>query len=99
LPEKIKNQRLIKDSDLPSPEQRRRLYELGKEILASQGYSDVGMDHFALPQSYLSAAKANHRLHRNFMGYVDKKSSVLIGLGPTAISDSSRSFVQNAKDT
>jgi oxygen-independent coproporphyrinogen-3 oxidase len=32
------------------------------------------------------------------MGYVDKKSSVLIGLGPTSISDSSMSFMQNAKD-
>jgi oxygen-independent coproporphyrinogen-3 oxidase len=32
------------------------------------------------------------------MGYVDKKSPILIGLGPTSISDSSMSFVQNIKD-
>lgn len=32
------------------------------------------------------------------MGYVDKKSPVLLGLGPTSISDSGRSFIQNAKD-
>jgi oxygen-independent coproporphyrinogen-3 oxidase len=56
------------------------------------------MDHFALPSSYLFEAKEHKNLHRNLMGYVDKKSSVLIGLGPTSISDSSVSFIQNAKD-
>lgn len=98
LPERIKNQRLILESDLPSPEIKRELYELGKKLLLDQGYEDIGIDHFALPSSYLYKAKAEKKLHRNFMGYVDKKSSVLIGLGPTSISDSSLSFVQNIKE-
>jgi oxygen-independent coproporphyrinogen III oxidase len=98
LPERIKNQRLIKNEDLPSPQLKRELYETGKILLAKQGYADVGMDHFALPSSYLYQAQAQRNLHRNFMGYVDKKSSVLIGIGPTSISDSSLSFMQNAKD-
>lgn len=98
LPDKIKNQRLISDSDLPTPEEKRELYELGKKLLLENGYEDVGMDHFALPSSYLYKAKAENNLHRNFMGYVDKKSPILMGLGPTSISDSSVSFVQNAKD-
>jgi oxygen-independent coproporphyrinogen-3 oxidase len=98
LPERIKNQRLIADKDLPSPELKRELYEHGKKLLLENGYTDVGMDHFALPSSYLYQAKMNNTLHRNFMGYVDKKSPILIGLGPTSISDSSLSFAQNAKD-
>lgn len=98
LPERIKNQRLIANEDLPSPELKRDLYELGKKLLIANGYVDVGMDHFALPESYLYQAKENHTLHRNFMGYVDKKADILIGLGPTSISDSSLSFIQNAKD-
>ena len=98
LPERLKNQRLIKTEDLPSPELKRELYETGKRLLAEKGYSDVGMDHFALPSSYLYQAKEHKNLHRNFMGYVDKKSSILIGLGPTSISDSSMSFIQNTKD-
>lgn len=57
------------------------------------------MDHFALTGSYLYQASMEKKLHRNFMGYVDKKTGILIGLGPTSISDSSKSFVQNAKDT
>lgn len=98
LPDRIKNQRLISEKDLPSPEQKRELYELGKKLLLENGYIDVGMDHFALPSSYLYQAKIKNNLHRNFMGYVDKKSQILIGLGPTSISDSSLSFLQNIKD-
>lgn len=98
LPERIKNQRLIKTDELPSPETKRKLYEVGKKLLAQEGYWDVGMDHFALPSSYLWKAKEQKKLHRNFMGYVDMKSNILLGLGPTAISDSSVSFMQNAKE-
>lgn len=98
LPARIKNQRLINENDLPSPALRRELYETGKKILADHGYVDIGLDHFALPGSFLHEAMLKGKLHRNFMGYVDKKSSILIGLGPTSISDSSFSFVQNAKE-
>ncbi|MBY0415428.1 MAG: oxygen-independent coproporphyrinogen III oxidase, partial [Bdellovibrionales bacterium] len=98
LPEKIKNQRLIKNEDLLLSEDKHALYELGKEILSLDGYEDIGMDHFALPHNFLYKAKIGHELHRNFMGYVDKKSNVLIGLGPSSISDSSLSFIQNEKD-
>lgn len=98
LPDRIKNQRLIKEQELPSPEQRQKLYETGKKILTTNGYDEIGLDHFALPGSYLHKAMTTGELHRNFMGYVDKKSNILIGLGPTAISDSSLSFIQNAKE-
>lgn len=98
LPERIKNQRLINESDMPSPEQKKELYEAGKVLLLENGYVDVGMDHFALPTSFLYQALMAKKLHRNFMGFVDKKSSILIGLGPSSISDSSLSFVQNTKD-
>lgn len=98
IPEKIKNQKLIPENLLPTPETKRALYEKGKELLTQAGLVDIGMDHFATPHSYLYKAKRENKLHRNFMGYVDKKSSVLLGLGPTSISDSSMSFMQNAKD-
>lgn len=98
LPEKIKNQRLIIESELPSPVLKKELYELGKKMLVENGYVDIGMDHFALPKSFLYQAMMEKKLHRNFMGYVDKKSPILIGLGPSSISDSSMSFVQNIKD-
>lgn len=97
LPDRLKNQRLINPADLPEASEKQAFYELGKELLAMDGYADIGMDHFALPHNFLYKAKENNRLHRNFMGYVDKKSPILLGLGPSSISDSSMSFVQNEK--
>lgn len=97
LPERLKNQRLINSADLPEGSEKQALYDLGKELLAEDGYADVGMDHFALPHNFLFKAKDSNRLHRNFMGYVDKKSPILLGLGPSSISDSSLSFAQNEK--
>lgn len=98
LPDRIKNQKLIKIEDLPNAELKREIYEQGKFQLLAEGYQDIGMDHFGLPESFLSKAKTQKNLHRNFMGYVDKKSSILVGLGPTSISDSGLSFAQNAKE-
>ncbi len=94
----MKNQRLIPEDRLPTPEEKRRLYETGQAKLNAAGMVDVGMDHFAFPESYLARAKEQGKLHRNFMGYMDKKSDVLLGLGPTSISDSSKSFMQNVKE-
>lgn len=98
LPEKIKNQRLIKNEDLPGPHEKRQLYQAGEALLTKNHFINVGMDHFAKDGSFLANAKKEKRLKRNFMGYVDKKSPTLIGLGPSSISDSSISFVQNEKD-
>jgi oxygen-independent coproporphyrinogen III oxidase len=98
LPDRIKNQRLIKPEQLPDPELKRELYETGKRLLEENNYREVGLDHFGRPGSYLVEAQSANQLHRNFMGYVDRKSPILLGLGPSSISDSSRSFVQNQKD-
>ncbi len=98
LPDKIKNQKLIAESDLPSAQIKHQLFTLGAKILQAHGYEHIGMDHFALPGNYLYLAKIQNQLKRTFMGYTDKKSAILIGLGPTAISDSSLSFAQNIKE-
>ena len=90
-------QRLFKDEDLPSPPEKRKLYEIAREKLLGAGYIEVGMDHFALPNEGLAIAQREKRLHRNFMGYTDVKTDVLIGLGVSAISESPQSFHQNEK--
>lgn len=97
LPDRVKNQKLINEADLPKAQEKQALYEMGKKILSDGGFIEVGMDHFGLEHSYLVKAKNTKTLHRNFMGYLDQKSNILIGLGPTSISDSGRSFVQNEK--
>ncbi len=98
LPNKMKNQRLIKEADLPGPQLKKNIYERGKEILSKNGYLEIGMDHFTLENGYLWKAKEENRLHRSFMGYTERTTDILIGLGPSAISDSGLSFKQNHKE-
>lgn len=90
-------QRLFKDEDLPAAEEKRKLYELAREKLTQSGYVEIGMDHFALPNENLSLSLKNKTLHRNFMGYTDHKTDILLGLGVSAISESPLSFHQNEK--
>tara|TARA_R110002124_G_scaffold87407_1_gene225047 strand:- start:68769 stop:70133 length:1365 start_codon:yes stop_codon:yes gene_type:complete len=90
-------QRGFKDADLPTAEEKKEQYELGRELLLKAGYIEIGMDHFALPTDSLSKALENKTIHRNFMGYTNSKTQVMIGLGASAISDSWFSFAQNEK--
>ena len=90
-------QRLFKDEDLPAGKEKRDLYEISRKMLLEAGYVEVGMDHFALPTDLLSQALKNKKLHRNFMGYTDHKTDVLLGLGVSSISETPKSFHQNEK--
>jgi oxygen-independent coproporphyrinogen-3 oxidase len=90
-------QRLFKDEDLPEGEDKRKLYEISREMLLKAGYLEIGMDHFALPTDSLSISEREGRLHRNFMGYADRRSDVLLGLGVSSISEAPGCFHQNEK--
>ncbi|MGL5111918.1 MAG: oxygen-independent coproporphyrinogen III oxidase [Flavobacterium sp.] len=90
-------QRGFKDSDIPKDAEKRQLYEVGKELLAKNGYHEIGMDHFALKEDSLYTSYKAEKLHRNFMGYSSSKTKVMIGLGVSSISDSWSSFAQNEK--
>lgn len=90
-------QRGYTDADLPSDIQKRRLYETGRALLKSNGYEDIGMDHFSLPHDALYVARETGTLHRNFMGYTTTNTRLLIGLGASAISDACYAYAQNLK--
>ncbi|MGZ5278813.1 MAG: oxygen-independent coproporphyrinogen III oxidase [Pseudobdellovibrionaceae bacterium] len=90
-------QRLFKDEDLPAGEDKRKLYEIARSLLLAAGYVEIGMDHFALPTDSLAIASQADGLHRNFMGYTNQKSEVLLGLGVSAISETPQMFHQNEK--
>lgn len=90
-------QRLFKDEDLPVGAAKRALYERGYEILTAAGYVEIGMDHFALASEALAVARQEKRLHRNFMGYTENRSDILLGLGVSAISETPTCFHQNEK--
>jgi len=92
-------QRGFHEDDLPTPDQKRELYEKGKELLMELGYIEIGMDHFALPTDSLYQAMQQKTIHRNFMGYTSSATQLMIGLGMSAISDSWYAFAQNEKST
>jgi oxygen-independent coproporphyrinogen III oxidase len=90
-------QRLFKDEDLPAAPEKRALYEAARSNLLAAGYREIGMDHFALPTDGLAIAQAKGGLHRNFMGYADLRTDVLLGLGVSSISEAPGAFYQNEK--
>lgn len=97
VPWKAKGQRAYDENDLPKGDDKRRLYELGKNMLLEAGYVEIGMDHFALPTDELYEAFSEQTLYRNFMGYTDRATSLMIGLGVSSISDAWFAFAQNEK--
>ncbi|WP_062061766.1 oxygen-independent coproporphyrinogen III oxidase [Aquimarina longa] len=96
--QKGNGQRGFMDSDLPTGEQKRKQYEIGKKLLSEVGYIEIGMDHFALKNDSLYRSMKDQTLHRNFMGYTASKTHMMIGLGVSAISDSWYGFAQNVKN-
>ena len=90
-------QRLFKDEDLPEGAEKRELYEIARGIFLDAGYIEIGMDHFALPDDSLNQARESGSLHRNFMGYTEFRTDILLGLGVSAISEAPTCFHQNEK--
>ncbi len=90
-------QRKFTEKDLPVDVEKRKLYEKGLEMFNLAGYEDIGMDHFAMKTDPLYRSMKEKKLHRNFMGYTDKYTELMISLGVSAISDTWNSFGQNIK--
>jgi oxygen-independent coproporphyrinogen-3 oxidase len=90
-------QRGFSDENVPKDAEKRKLYEIGKQLLYKNEYHEIGMDHFALKSDHLYTAFKEGKLHRNFMGYSASKTQLMIGLGVSSISDSWYSFAQNVK--
>jgi len=97
LPRRFKPQRRIAAADLPSAEQRIKMLRTGLEGFMGSGYAYIGMDHFALPDDALAAAKRQGRLHRNFQGYTTQPECDMIGLGVSSIGRVGATYSQNAK--
>ncbi len=92
-----KAHRLFTKEDLPHGAEKRALYELSREKLIAAGYVELGLDHFALPDDSLYTAYTQNKMHRNFMGYTDQRTDVMLGLGVSSISEAPTCFHQNEK--
>ncbi len=92
-----KAHRLFTEDDLPKGADKRALYETAREIFLAAGYRELGLDHFALPDDNLYLAHEQNELHRNFMGYTDMRTDIMLGLGVSSISEAPTCFHQNDK--
>ena len=90
-------QRRFTELDLPDGEEKRRLYERGRELLEQEGYVEIGMDHFSLKTDSLYTSTLAGDLHRNFMGYTARNVNPILALGVSAIGDAWTAFAQNEK--
>lgn len=99
VPWMAKRQQLIPSDALPTPEERLGLFETARKLFVWDGYAEIGIDHFARPEDGLTKALKAGTLKRNFQGYTDDTSEVLIGLGASSISRFPQGYTQNAPAT
>ena len=98
VPWMAKHQRALEKHELPEPALRARLADAAREAFLAAGYTEIGFDHFALPEDELARALESRTLHRNFMGYTTQRGLDLVALGTSAIAKVGRSFTQDSKD-
>jgi len=99
LPQRFKGQRMINADDIPLPETKLELLHHTIDKLCDAGYVYIGMDHFALPDDELVAARLNGTLQRNFQGYSTHRQCDLVSLGVSGIGNIGNLYAQNAITT
>ncbi|WP_208352401.1 oxygen-independent coproporphyrinogen III oxidase [Pseudaestuariivita rosea] len=99
VPWMARRQGMIPSDALPTPEERLQLFETAQQLFAWDSYVDIGIDHFAKHDDGLAVAQRAGQLRRNFQGYTDDTSQVLIGVGASAISRFPQGYAQNQPAT
>ncbi len=92
------HQKAIPEKDLPSTEEKFRIYARAREILMAQGYLALGMDHFSLAEDTIARAYREKKLTRNFQGYSVSMAEDMLGFGVSAIGFLENGFFQNSKE-
>ena len=99
VPWMSRRQVMIPERELPGTEARLSLFTTARELFMADGLVEIGIDHFARPADSLARARDLGRLRRNFQGYTDDRSEVLIGLGASSISRFPQGYAQNVPAT
>lgn len=97
VPHLMPRQTMIPQEALPGAEARFAMAAEAHAFLTAQGYDAIGFDHFALSHDPMARATRRGTLRRNFQGFTDDSSEVLIGIGSTAISGFPGLLAQNEK--
>lgn len=93
-----KRQQLIDSAALPGAAERLRQAAAARNALVGQGFSVIGLDHFARPDDPLAVAARAGKLRRNFQGYTTDQAEALLPFGASSIGRLPQGYVQNAPD-
>ncbi|MCR9088385.1 MAG: oxygen-independent coproporphyrinogen III oxidase [Rhodobacteraceae bacterium] len=99
VPWMSRRQSMIPSDKLPTPEERLELFETARKLFLWDGYSEIGIDHFARKGDSMETAARTRQMRRNFQGYTDDRAEVLIGLGASSISRFPQGYAQNQSGT
>ena len=99
VPWMAKRQQMIPSDALPTPQERLELFETARRLFLWDDYVEIGIDHFATPKDGLAVAQKAGKLRRNFQGYTDDQSEVLLGVGASSISRFPQGYAQNNPST
>ena len=95
VPWMARRQSLIPSDVLPTPQERLELFDTARRLFIWDKYREIGIDHFATEADGLTKALDAGKLRRNFQGYTEDTSDVLIGLGASSISRYPQGYAQN----
>ncbi|GKT12503.1 MAG: oxygen-independent coproporphyrinogen III oxidase [Thiomicrorhabdus sp.] len=97
MPAMFPTQKKMKESEMPSSDEKLAILHASTERLLEAGYVYIGMDHFAKPDDELAIAQRDETLYRNFQGYSTHAECDLVGMGATSISLLNNTYAQNRK--
>jgi oxygen-independent coproporphyrinogen-3 oxidase len=90
-----KHQRVLDEMPLAGPEERIRMSENLRAIFTGNGYTAIGIDHYARKSDSMSKALSAKTLRRNFQGYTTDTADTVLGFGLSAIGSLPGGYVQN----
>jgi len=93
-----KAQKILEVRGLPDANEKLSMFKAGFKILTENGYTPIGLDHYAKDTDDLSIALKNRKLHRNFQGYCTRETTGQVyAFGATGISQLESVYAQNEK--
>lgn len=98
VPQIKKHQVALEAHGLPGLHERLAMDQAAREVLLSNAYHAIGIDHFAKDGDAMLRASRAGKLHRNFQGYTEDGTETLIGLGCSSISQTADGYFQNEHD-
>ncbi len=90
---------MLEKAGLPNNEEKIAMYEEAYNTLCNNGYTAIGLDHYAKDDDELKKALDKGKLHRNFQGYCTTKTTGQVyAFGVSGISQFKSAYVQTTKD-